>query len=379
MAAAETTIADPETDRRLMAAALRLGRRHLGSTFPAPAVGVLIVRFDTGVPVIVGRGATPPGASGHAIAIALDEAGEAARGATVYTSIEPTIRHEDGASDTDRLVAAGIQRVVSAMDDPDPQRGGAGHARLRDAGLQVSSGILGEEARRVHAGFIARMQAGRPHVTLKLAVSADGMIGRSSGERVLVSGKEAFARLQAMRIETDATLIGIGTALAADPSLIVRVPGLKSLSPIRVVLDTQLRLSPQSALVQGAGEIPLWVIAGPEAPEAARSALVAAGAEIISAPLGSGGVDLPAALRTLAERGITRLLVEGGARVAASLVGQGLADEVVLFRAPVVVGPDGVRALAGRALSAIERSPRYRIIEEAMLGDDRMVRYERTS
>lgn len=379
MTASQTSVVDPELDRRLMAAALRLGRRNLGSTFPAPASGALVVRFDGGQPEIIGRGSTPPGAAEHPIGLALAMAGGAARGATLFTTIEPVTRHADGTSDTDLLIQAGVVRVVSAIDQPDSQLAGAGHARLRDAGIVVATGVLGEEARRAHAGYISRIIAGRPHVTLKLAVSADGMIGRSSGERVLVSGKEAFARLQTMRIEADATLIGIRTAMADDPSLIVRVPGLKDLSPIRVVLDTTLRLSPESALAEGAAETPLWLLTGPEPILAAQNALAKKGAQIIALPLGSGGVDINAALKALAERGITRLLVEGGGRVAASLVGQGLADEVVLFRAPVVVGPDGVRALAGRALSAIERSPRYRIIEEALLGEDRMVRYERTS
>jgi diaminohydroxyphosphoribosylaminopyrimidine deaminase/5-amino-6-(5-phosphoribosylamino)uracil reductase len=379
MAAGETGTVDPQTDRRLMAAALRLGRRNLGATYPAPSVGALVVRFENGVPEIVGRGATPPGAGETSSAIALAMAGEAARGATFYTTIEPVIRRDDGTSETEALVAAGIARVVTAIPDPDPALAGSGHSRLRDAGLAVTTGVLGEEARRAHAGYLARTLLDRPHVVLKLAVSADGMIGRNSGERMLVSGLEAFQYLQMMRIEADATLIGIGTALVDDPSLVVRVPGLRAHSPIRIVLDTQARLPLQSSLVRGSAETPLWLLVGPDAPRSARAALEAAGVVVIECPTGSGGLDMEAVLKRLAERGITRVLVEGGARIAASLAGLSRLDEVVLFRAPVIVGPDGVRALAGRAMSVIERSPRYRLVEEARMGEDRMVRYERTS
>lgn len=375
MATERTGNADPELDRRLMAVALRFGRRNLGSV--APAVGALVVGFESGEPVIFGRGNTAAGGIPHAERGALAMAGELARDSTLYTTLEPSPVAVDGVSDVQALIEAGVSRVVSALESPDPQITGRGHAQLRDAGIAVTIGVLGDEARRLHAGTISVLAAGRPHVTLKLAVSADGMIGRQTGERMLVSGREAFARLQTMRIEADATLIGIGTALVDDPSLTVRVPGLRAHSPIRIVLDTQARLSPKSSLVRGAADTALWVVCSNEAPLAHREALLAHGVEILPVGTGSGGIDIEAAMRLLAERGVTRLLAEGGARVAASLLGRGLLDEVVLFHAPVVVGPDGVRALAGGALSAIERSPRFRRVEEARLGEDRMVRYER--
>lgn len=379
MVDAAGSVVDPELDRRLMAAALRHGRRHQGRTHPAPSVGALVVRFDGGVPVVVGRGVTSTGGLTHSTDIALAEAGDEARGATFYTSLEPVIRHADGYSDTDALIAAGVSRVVSALDDPDSKRTRSGYARLREAGIGVTAGVLGEEARRLHAGFISVATLGRPHVTLKLAVSADGMIGRKSGERMLVSGPEAFQHLQMMRIESDAGLIGIETALVNDPSLVVRAPGLRHLSPVRIVLDRDARLGIGSALVRSAGEAPLWLLVGPEVGATRRIELEAAGVELMSAPSGSGGLDIHAVLKLVAERGITRLLVEGGARIAASFVSQGLADEVVLYRAPVVIGHEGVRALAGGALSAIERSPRYRVAEDVKLGEDRMIRYERTN
>jgi len=377
MAKGQTGEIDAEMDRRLMAVALRFGRRNLGSTAPAPSVGALVVGMDGGEAVILGRGTTSVGGKPHAEIEALAMAGELARGATVYSTLEPSPDPVDGVSDAQALIAAGVARVVSALESPDPRLAGRGHAQLRDAGITVTTGVLGEDARRLLAGPISVHTHGRPHITLKLAVSADGMIGRVAGERMLVSGREAFARLQTMRIEADATLIGIGTALVDDPSLTVRVPGLTAHSPIRVVLDTQARLSPRSSLVKSAADTALWVVCSTEAPLANREALMAAGVELLPVGTGSGGVDIEAAMRLLAERGVTRLLAEGGAKVAASLLGRGLLDEVVLFHAPVVVGPDGVRALAGGALSAIERSPRFRRVEESRLGEDRMVRYER--
>jgi diaminohydroxyphosphoribosylaminopyrimidine deaminase/5-amino-6-(5-phosphoribosylamino)uracil reductase len=214
-------------------------------------------------------------------------------------------------------------------------------------------------------------------VTLKLAVSADGMIGKREGGRMIITGRAAFDRVQAIRAESDAVMIGIGTVLVDNPRLTVRHPGLEGRSPIRVILDRQARLPIDSVLVTTAREVPLWLIVGPQAPAERRDALAAAGVEVIEVKEGQGGIDFHAALAALAERGITRVLVEGGSHVASSMVSSGCADEVILFRASVVVGPDGVRAFAGHALSALERSPRYRLIEDARVGDDHMRRYLR--
>ncbi|MBB5754753.1 bifunctional diaminohydroxyphosphoribosylaminopyrimidine deaminase/5-amino-6-(5-phosphoribosylamino)uracil reductase RibD [Prosthecomicrobium pneumaticum] len=369
--------AHTETDRRLMAAALRYGRRHLGHTFPNPAVGALVVRFEEGEPVIVARGATAPGGRPHAERIALAAAGEAARGATLYVTLEPCAHQGVTPPCTEAVIAAGVGRVVTALEDPDPRVGGRGHAMIRDAGIPLVTGVLAEEARRAHAGHILRVTAGRPHITLKLAVSADGMIGRANSERLIVSGREAFDRVQAMRAESDAIMVGIGTALVDNPRLNVRLPGLAARSPVRVVLDSRARLPLSSLLVTTAREIPLWLVVGPEAPAESVSALEAAGVRILRVGGGSGGTDIEAVFRALGEAGITRILVEGGAKIASSLVAAGLADEVILIRAPVVIGADGVRALAGRALSAVERSPRFRLVEEYRLGEDRLLRYEK--
>ena len=279
----------------------------------------------------------------------------------------------------DALVAAGIRRVVSALADPDPRVKGRGYEKLIAGGVALTTDVLAEEAARAHAGHISRINRGRPHVTLKLAVSADGMIGRRAGERMIVTGRAAFDAVQGMRAESDAVVIGIGTALVDNPRLTVRLSGMEDRSPVRIVLDAAARLPLDSLLATSAREKPLILVVGPEAPAERKAALEAAGAILVEAGGAPGGVNLEEALRTLGNEGLTRILVEGGAEVAASFVSADLLDEVVLFRASVVVGPDGVRALAGHALSAIERSPRYRQIESAMVGDDQMRRYLRAA
>lgn len=375
----EAAPVDPETDRRFMAAALRLGRRNLGQTHPNPAVGALIVRTDGGEPVVVGRGWTARGGRPHAETIALEAAGSAAKGATVYVTLEPCAHKGETGSCAEALVAAGVGRVVSAMEDPDKRVAGKGHKLIADAGIPLTTGVLAEQAAWAHAGHIARVTKGRPHVTLKLAISADGMIGKREGERMIITGKAAFDAVQAMRTESDIVLIGIGTALIDDPRLTVRLPGMAGRSPVRVVLDATARLKPGSNLVQTAKDVPLIVFVGSEAIEERRNELVDAGARVVEADDGAGNIDIAAVLTLLAKEGFSRVLAEGGSQVASSLVSEDLIDEVVLFRAPVVVGADGVRALGGYALSAIERSPRYRQIESATLGEDQMRRYRRAA
>ena len=370
---------DPEFDRRMMAAALRIGRRNLGQTGVNPAVGCVIVRTD-GERVVVGRGATAVGGRPHAEKEALKEARAAARGATAYVTLEPCA-HEGRVKPCSRaLVEAGVARVVTAMDDPNPRTNGKGHQLLRDAGIAVTTGVLAEEAARAHSGHVALITKGRPHLTLKLAVSADGMIGRRTGERMIITGELAFAAVQAMRTTFDVVMVGIGTVLIDDPRLTVRLPGLEGRSPARVILDAKARVPLDSRLVQSAKDNPLFVAVGPDVPGERVAALEKAGVRAIALPAGpGGGVDCAALLADLAAKGYQRVLAEGGAEVAASLVTGDLVDEAVMFRAPVVVGHDGVRALAGMALSAIERSPRYRLVETTWVGPDQLRRYLRAA
>lgn len=372
--------ADPQRDRRLMAAALRLGRRNLGQTYPNPAVGALIVRMEGESPVILGRGWTARGGRPHAETIALDQAGAAASGATAYVTLEPCAHEGETRRCAQALIDANVARVVTAMEDPDPRVAGKGHELLARAGIAVTTGVLSDQAARAHAGHITRITKGRPHVTLKLAVSADGMIGKREGERMIITGKAAFDAVQAMRSEADVVVIGIGTALVDNPRLNVRLPGLADRSPVRVVLDATARLKLNSNLAQTARDIPLIVVVAPGALEDRKKALANAGATVLEVgEEGDEAVDIGEVLATLADDGFTRVFVEGGSQIASTLVGEDLIDEVVLFRAPVVVGQDGVRALGGYAMSAIERSPRYRLVEQASLGDDQMRRYLRTA
>jgi diaminohydroxyphosphoribosylaminopyrimidine deaminase / 5-amino-6-(5-phosphoribosylamino)uracil reductase len=370
---------DPDFDLRMMAAALRIGARNLGHTGVNPAVGCIIVDTSGDTPVVVGRGWTEEGGRPHAEKEALKAAGAAARGATVYVTLEPCAHKGRATSCSQGLIDAGVGRVVGAMADPNPRTNGKGFAMLEAAGIAVTTGVLADDAARAHSGHIARITKGRPHVTLKLAVSADGMIGTRGGERMIITDKPAFEAVQTMRTKFDAVMIGSNTAEIDNPRLNVRLPGLESRSPARVILDSKAELSLGSRLVETARVFPLIVVVGPEATADRKSALSEAGAKIIEVDAGPGGVALEQTLQLLAGEGFSRVLVEGGSEVASSLVSADLLDEVVLFRAPVVVGPDGVRALAGTALSAIERNPRYRVVETAIVGDDQMRRYFRAA
>jgi diaminohydroxyphosphoribosylaminopyrimidine deaminase/5-amino-6-(5-phosphoribosylamino)uracil reductase len=250
-----------DLDTRFMALALALGRRGLGTTRPNPAVGAVVVRQDGGEPVIVGRGWTQAGGRPHAETEALARAGDGARGATLYVTLEPCSHHGRTPPCAEAIVAAGIARVVSALEDSNPEVAGSGHARLRQAGIAVDIGVGAEEARRAHAGHIRRVRDGRPHITLKLAISADGKAGLAGRRPVAITGEAARDFVHMLRATQDAILVGIGTALADDPLLTCRLPGMGGRSPVRVILDANLRLPPGSRLAQGARAVPVWSVA----------------------------------------------------------------------------------------------------------------------
>jgi diaminohydroxyphosphoribosylaminopyrimidine deaminase/5-amino-6-(5-phosphoribosylamino)uracil reductase len=360
-------------DGRFMELALQLGRRGLGRAWPNPAVGALIVKDG----VIVGRGWTQPGGRPHAEIEALRRAGDAARGATLYVTLEPCAHHGKSPPCADAVVAAGMTRVVSALEDPNVKVAGQGHERLRRAGIAVEVGLGADQARRDHAGHIRRMRDGRPHVVLKLAVSADGKAAAAGRRPVAITGEEVRARVHLLRAQCDAVMIGIGTALADDPLLTCRLPGMESMSPIRIVLDSALRLPATSRLAQTAQDVPVWVIGGSSAPGAAEGALRAAGVEVLRAPASDGRLDISAVLTLLAARGITRLMVEGGPTLAAALVAADLVDQTVLFRSTRTVGPAGVDALEGLPLAALTQSRRLRRVATDAVGADTRDIFER--
>ena len=353
-----------------MSLALALGRRGLGNTWPNPAVGAVIVREEGGVPVIVGRGWTQPGGRPHAEVEALRRAGATARGATMYVTLEPCSHHGRTPPCADAIIAAGVGRVVSAIEDPNPEVAGAGHARLRAAGIAVEIGLGADAARAAHAGHIRRVRDGRPHVTLKLAVSADHKAGLAGRRPVAITGEAVRARVHLMRAMNDAILIGIGTALADDPQLTCRLPGMAHRSPVRVVLDTHLRLPPASALARSARVAPLWVVAAPDAPADAARNLEAQGAEVLRAPAHAGRLDPAIVLTRLAGRGITRLMIEGGPTVAAAFVTADLVDEAALFSGATVIGTDGIAALEDLPLEALTQSARLRRVGQESIADD---------
>jgi len=347
-------------DRRFMALALTLGRRGLGTTWPNPAVGAVVVRRDGADPLLVGRGFTQPGGRPHAETEALRRAGAAARGATLYVTLEPCAHHGRTPPCAEAIVAAGIARVVTAIADPHTVAAG-GHAVLRAHGIAVTVGCGAGAALRDHAGHILRVRDHRPRVFLKLAVSADGKAGLKGRRPAVITSERARARVHLMRAMNDAVLTGIGTALADDPRLTCRLPGMASRSPVRVVLDPRLELPAGSALVAGARETPVWVMTAATAPAAAERRLASLGVEVVRVGAGGLRLDLAAVLGVLAGRGITRLMVEAGPRVAAAFLAADLVDEAALLRGPAAIGADGIDALEGMPLAVLTASPKLRL------------------
>jgi diaminohydroxyphosphoribosylaminopyrimidine deaminase/5-amino-6-(5-phosphoribosylamino)uracil reductase len=364
-----------EVDRRFMQLALTLGRRGQGRTWPNPAVGAVVVKGG----VIIGRGWTQPGGRPHAEREALKRAGDAARGATLYATLEPCSHFGKSPPCADAIIESGITRVVSAIEDPNPEVAGQGHARLRAAGIAVDVGLCAAEAAFDHAGHFRRIRDKRPHVILKLAVSADDKIGAAGHKPVAITGEAARTRVHLLRAQCDAILVGIGTVLADDPLLTCRLPGMEARSPVRVVLDRSLRIPGTSKLVHSARQTPLWVMTSELAEAAAAARLGAAGAQVIRVATTASPpeLDLLTVVRALAEKGITRLMVEGGSRVASSFVAADLVDEVWLLRGAGAVGADGVAALDALQLTAITQSPGFRVRASEALQNDTLTIYER--
>jgi diaminohydroxyphosphoribosylaminopyrimidine deaminase / 5-amino-6-(5-phosphoribosylamino)uracil reductase len=369
---------DPSTDARFMALALALGRRGLGQTWPNPAVGAVVVRHAADGPIVVGRGWTQAGGRPHAETEALERAGAAAAGATLYVTLEPCSHHGKTPPCADAIIAAGIARVVSSLEDPNPEVAGQGHARLRAAGITVDIGVGAEAARQAHAGHIRRIRDGRPHVLLKLAVSADEKAGLAGRRPADITGRAARQRAHMLRATSDAILIGIGTAIADNPLLTCRLPGMAGRSPVRVVLDRGLRIPLASRLVTTARTTPVWIVGSAAAPRDREEALRAEGAEVLRVDEAGGRLGLAGVLRALAARGITRLMVEGGPIVAAAFVAADLVDEAALFRRTQFIGADGIDALEGLPLTEVTQSPRLRSCGIETVGDDTLERFERT-
>ncbi len=363
-----------DDDERWMEAALNLGERSLGLAAPNPAVGAILVKHGA----VVGRGWTAAGGRPHAEPLAIAEAGEAAHGATLYVTLEPCSHYGASPPCADAIVEAGIARVVAAIEDPNPRVAGQGRAKLRAAGIAVTVGPGAAEARRDHRGHILRVTEGRPCVTLKLAETADGFAsGGPHDPRLRITGQIANLRVQIMRATHEAIMVGVETALADDPALTVRLPGLDR-KPWRVALDTHLRLPLRSRLATGARDLPTLVFAGPDAPEEAAARLGDLGVVVERVGLDDEGhVDLKEALRALSARGVTRVFSEGGPRVAGRLIELRLADDVVIITAEKPLGRPGISALSEEARAALADPRRYGLIERAEFGSDVLRRFER--
>ncbi len=349
------------SDHHHMHHALTLASLGLGRVAPNPAVGCVIVKDGR----VVGRGWTQPGGRPHAEAVALKQAGEAARGATAYVTLDPCAHLGQTPPCADALIKAGVARVVAAVEDPDPRVHGGGFKMLRDAGIEVMTGVLEKDAAHLNHGFFLRIEEKRPLVTIKLARSADHMTARSGPDK-WITGEEARRFGHLLRAQNDAILIGIGTALADDPMLDCRLPGLEDRSPLRVVLDTHLRLPESAKLVQTARQIPTLVFTTSEGGEALRKHDV----EVVNvAHNAQGRVDRLAVLRELASRGVTRLLIEGGATIASAYLD--IADRLEIFTAPLTLGKDG----AGAWHDPVD----FVRVSERSLGPDVLVSYARNA
>ncbi len=358
-----------------MRSALAMARRGLGSCWPNPSVGCVVVKDGR----VVGRAVTAPGGRPHAEPQALAMAGEAARGATAYVTLEPCSHHGHTAPCADAMIAACVARVVIATLDPDPRVNGAGVARMREAGIIVDVGTLEAEAREICAGFATRIMQGRPLVTLKLASTLDGRIATRSGESQWITAEPARKAAHALRGQNDAVMVGVGTVLADDPELTCRIDGFKPVPMVRVVADSHVRTPLMSKLVSGAATTPTWLLTCNGADPARRQAMEGAGVTLITVERSEMGVDLEGALQALAQRGITRLLVEGGASLASALLRDDLVDRLVWFHAPGVMGADGWPAAQAYGVSKLGDMKRFTPHDRRAVGDDLMSEYRRAA
>ena len=359
-------------DARFMALALALGRRGQGNAWPNPAVGCVIVRDGR----IVGRGWTQHGGRSHAETEALAQAGAAARGATAYVSLEPCSHHGQTPPCTDALIAAGVVRVVSPLPDEDSRVSGRGFAALREAGIEVTTGVLADEAARDHAGFFRAQVQGRPFVTLKLASSFDGRIATATGQSKWITGELARAAVQGLRARHDAVMVGAGTARADDPALTVRWPGAVR-QPVRVIVSRRVDIPLLGQLARTAKTAPVWICHGSDADSERVRAWSGLGARMIRCGLTGTQVDAGDTLEKLAEAGLTRILCEGGSALAASLLAGDLVDELVGFTAGLAIGAEGLPSIGVLGLSRLDAAQRFDLVETRKIGPDAMHRWRR--
>jgi diaminohydroxyphosphoribosylaminopyrimidine deaminase/5-amino-6-(5-phosphoribosylamino)uracil reductase len=350
-----------------MRSALALARRGVGETWPNPSVGCVLVKDGH----VIGRGRTARGGRPHAETQALLMAGPAAFGATAYVTLEPCSHHGQTPPCADAMIKAGVRRAVVAMVDPDPRVSGRGLDILRAAGIEVVLGTLSDLAEELNAGYLRRVINGRPLITVKLATSLDGRIATHSGESKWISGPDSRAMAHRLRADSDAVMIGSGTALVDNPDLTCRLPGLEDRSPIRIIIDGRLRLPLTAKVVVSAAKTPTWIISRNDNPPERIAAFLGCGVEVIEVAVAADGkICLAGALRELGRRGLTRVLVEGGSFMTAALLRAKLVDRLAWFHAPILMGGDGIPASSSFGVDRLTQAPRFRPLDVEVMGSD---------
>ena len=359
------------TDLNFMDVALSLARRGLGNVHPNPAVGCIIAQGNE----VVGRGWTGPGGRPHAETVALKQAGASAKNATAYVTLEPCAHHGQTPPCVDALIAAKIKRCVISMEDPDERVSGQGIAALQNAGIEVTVGVRESQAKFLNRGFLTRITKGRPHFTLKTATSLDGKIATAEGQSKWITGTAARAQGHALRARHDAILTAMGTITADNPELTCRLPGLKNRSPIRIILDPGQNVSREAFLIETADQHPIWVITAKDSGPPPGH-LISNNIKLLQCDTDyNGRIKLTNLAQILGQEGLTRILVEGGSQLSASFIKNNLVDELIWFRAPFVIGGDGLPAVAGVSLAQLIEAKRFRLIDSRKLGDDMMETY----
>jgi len=351
--------------KKFMKIALNLSKRGVGVTASNPSVGCVLVKDNQ----IISTGITAIGGRPHAEVVALTKAGNKAQGATAYVTLEPCSHYGKTPPCADALIEAGVDRVVIATKDTCAKVAGGGVKKLEDAGVQVVMGVCEEEARQVNEGFFSVHEKERPYVTLKLATSSNGKIADKEGNSKWITGEDTRKLAHYIRAKNDAIMVGVGTVIADDPMLNCRLNGMEEQSPIRVVLDNNFRIPVNSKLVKTANEIPTYVICSADADS---SKLESSGIEILKC---NGEVNVPEVLQMLAKQGITRLMVEGGSKVAASFVKENLVDELVWMKAKKMLDDDGISAIGGMEISDVVKSG-FEKSSENNIGDDIIFSYK---
>ncbi|SFK53204.1 diaminohydroxyphosphoribosylaminopyrimidine deaminase [Shimia haliotis] len=353
------------SDNRFMALALSLGRRGQGSCWPNPAVGCVIVKDGR----VVGRGWTQPGGRPHAEPVALAQAGEAARGATAYVTLEPCAHHGQTPPCAEALIAARVARVVVAVEDSDARVSGRGLAMLRGAGIDVETGVLADEAARDLQGFFLKTDLGRPFLTLKLASTLDGCIATATGESKWITGPEARREVHAMRMRHDAVMVGGGTARVDDPSLTVRDLGVDR-QPVRVVVSRRLDLPLMSTLARTAKEVPVWIAHGADADPNLLKTWEDLGAELLPCEAHGTQISPVSLMQALGAKGLTRVFCEGGGALAASLLSADMVDELITFNAGLVLGAEGYPSIGAMGVERLGEAPRFDLVSQSAVGRD---------